>query len=261
MKPHYFGDADAPLYGIYDEPRTESGERLAVLACYPIAGEYMRAHRAFRQLAGLLSRAGAHVMRFDYTGTGDSAGDVDEASVEAWTEDVGRAVTELRELCDPPAVKVVGLRLGATLGLLAAERIDAVDQVVLWDPIVDGGTYVRELEGRHLAEQRERRAPAVTNGTIGVNGFPVSRRVREEVAGIDLLRSEPKRPLQVDLVVSSERPAWDALRGRLEEVRPGSRYALSPSAGDWDEVDAFGSALIPQSIIQTIVGFVTEKGR
>ena len=40
MKPHFFGDKSAPLYGVYDEPRGSTDGSLAVLACYPIAGEY-----------------------------------------------------------------------------------------------------------------------------------------------------------------------------------------------------------------------------
>lgn len=261
MIPHFFGDAEAPLYGVYDEPRTDSGAELAVLACYPITGEYMRAHRAFRQLTNLLSRAGAHVMRFDYFGTGDSAGDAAAASVERWCADIGEAVRELRELCQVPRVKLVGLRFGGTLGLLAAAEIDIVDQVVLWDPVVDGAAYVEELEAKHRNEQRSRGAVADADGMIGVNGFGVSPSLRREIGAIDLRRWVPTRPLRVDVAVSSEKEGWAQLRGHLEGLADPGRFTLSPSAGDWDEVDAFGSALIPQTIIQTVVGMVTENGR
>ena len=259
MKPHFFGEGDAPLYGVYDEPRTAVEAPPAVLACYPIAGEYMRAHRAFRQLTNLLSRAGAHVMRFDYHATGDSHGTPDGMSVERWRGDVDTAVAELQELCRVDKITLVGLRFGAVLALLAGERNEDVEHVVLWDPIVSGAGYVEELEAKHAAEQRGRGAPADARGTIGVNGFPVPAGLRAEMAQVDLTTWTPRDDLRVDLVVSSERPDWSRLRDHLANIPGGSRYELAPSAGDWGEADEFGSALIPQQIIQSVIGCVMEK--
>jgi len=261
VKPHFFGPATAPIYGVYDEPRVTLQNAPAVLLCYPIAGEYMRAHRAFRQLTNLLSRAGAHVMRFDYFATGDSGGSVDGMSLARWQDDIGAATDELRELCQAETVTLVGLRLGATLALLAAGRVPAVEHVVLWDPIVDGAAYVRELEAKHVAEQQGRRGSTSTSGTIGVNGFPVPAKVRAEMGAVDLRRWAPERTFPVDLVVSSERPEWSGLGDHLSTIPGGGRYQLAPSAGDWGEADEFGSALIPQQIIQSVVACVMEKGR
>ena len=260
MKPHFFGDGDQPLYGVYDEPRTAVEQAPAVLACYPIGGEYMRAHRAFRQLTNLLSRAGAHVMRFDYHATGDSLGTVQGMSVERWRDDVGTAVRELQELCQADKVTLVGLRFGAALALLAGEQNEAVEHVVLWDPIVDGAAYITELEAKHVTEQRGRGGPTGTEGTIGVNGFPLPAPLRAQIAGIDLRAWTPVRPLRVDVVVSSEQPAWKQLGEHLAGLPGGGRYELAPSDGDWGEADEFGSALIPQQIIQSVIARVMEKG-
>jgi len=259
VKPHFFGDKSAPLYGVYDEPRATTAVSLAVIACYPVAGEYMRAHRAFRQLTTLLSRAGAHVMRFDYSGTGDSSGTMAEASVSRWKSDIRAAVSELRALCGAAKVKVVGLRLGATLGLLAAQDEQLIEHVVMWDPIVDGASYVRQLEGSHLAEQTGRNAAGRVDGTIGVHGFGVTRNLREEMAAIDLRRWTPRAGLRVDAVVSSEEPSWLAFRDHLATLRTPTGFEISPSAGNWHEADEFGSALIPQQIIQSVVARIVEK--
>jgi uncharacterized protein len=259
VKPHFFGTTTEPLYGVYDEPRTTVQEPLAVLVCYPIAGEYMRAHRAFRQLTNLLSRSGAHVMRFDYFATGDSAGGSADMSVARWIEDIGTAVQELRELCQAETVTLVGLRFGATLALLAGDREEAVEHVVLWDPIVDGAAYVKDLEGKHVAEQRGRGGSLDTSGTIGVNGFPVPAPLRAEIRDIDLCAWKPASPLAVDLVVSSERDEWRRLGEHLASLPGDNAYEVAPSAGDWDEADEFGSALIPQQIIQSVVARIMER--
>lgn len=254
MKPLFFGATEAPLYGVHHPPRTEAPTARAVLACYPVLGaEYMRAHRAFRQLVSLLTRGGAHVLRFDYAGTGDSAGESEQASLARWQEDIGAAVGELRELSDARTVTIVGLRLGGTLAALAGGRHPDVERIVLWDPIVDGAAHAAALEATHAAEQRGRGGPAAGADVIGVHGFPVTAAQRAELRTLDLRQWAPARPVPVDLVVSSEQPAWTALAAHLRGLPGGGRYVLSPSAGNWDESDAFGSALIPQQIIGDVV--------
>lgn len=256
MKPHFFGDG---LYGVYHEPRVDVASPTTVLACYPIAGEYMRAHRAFRQLTNLLTRSGAHVMRFDYVGTGDSAGDPDLGSVTRWRRDIGAALEELGELTGAATFKVVGLRYGATLAALAADDYAAIEQVVMWDPVVDGAAYVRELESKHAAEQAARGAAVSLAGTIGVNGFALPKQLRDEIGAVDLRRWTPNRAVRADVVVSSEQAAWSDLARHFKAVPVRGEYVVSPSAGDWGEADEFGSALIPQQIIQSVVGCLTER--
>jgi alpha/beta superfamily hydrolase len=80
MTPLLFGSADAPLYGVHHAPQA-APQRTGIVLCYPFGQEYMRAHRACRQLAMLLAKKGYHVLRFDYSGTGNSSGDVDSASL------------------------------------------------------------------------------------------------------------------------------------------------------------------------------------
>src|ERR1700755_3241688 len=49
----------------------EAGD-VALLICNPFGYEALCAHRALRVLAERAALAGAHVLRFDYRGTGDS---------------------------------------------------------------------------------------------------------------------------------------------------------------------------------------------
>lgn len=261
MKPHFFGPADARLYGVSEEPRVDVAEAPAVLACYPIAGEYMRAHRAFRQLTNLLTRQGAHVLRFDYSGMGDSWGDVEDGRLERWLGDIGAAVEELKILSSSDRVRLVGLRFGGTMACLASDRIPEVEQVVLWDPVVQGSDYVRDMENTHVEEQRERGARPDASGTIGVHGFGVAAPLREEIARISLLDWTPRSGMRTDVVVSSEKPAWTELEKHLAQQMGGGGFELSPSLGSWDEADEFGSALIPQQIIQSVVSRIMDDPR
>jgi pimeloyl-ACP methyl ester carboxylesterase len=253
VKPHFFGDPVQRLYGVSEEPRVTVDDPPAILVCYPIAGEYMRAHRAFRQLTNLATRQGAHVLRFDYSGVGDSWGEAEDGRLDRWTKDVRAAVEELTALASVRKVRLVGLRFGATLAALASADLPQVDQVVMWDPIVDGEGYVARLEDIHAAEQAGRGLAADTSGTIGVHGFGVGADLRSEISRVSLMNWEPGEGIRTDVVVSSEEPAWLGLRDHLAGKMHGGRFEVSPSLGNWDEADEFGSALIPQQIIQSVV--------
>src|SRR5438046_10636910 len=90
--PFYFGPFAARLFGIHDAPRTDAGREGSVVLCYPYGRDYVSAFRAYRTLALRLARAGFHVLRFDYRGTGDSAGDIGDASPQQGNEGMVQAV-------------------------------------------------------------------------------------------------------------------------------------------------------------------------
>ena len=68
-------------------------------------------------------RSGFDVLRFDYEGTGDSAGDLTEPDrVDAWLRNIERVVDEARELAGSSEVALVGLRIGASAGASGGSR-------------------------------------------------------------------------------------------------------------------------------------------
>src|SRR4051812_12036371 len=106
--PIHFGSAEARLFGWYHRPAQPRAT--AVVICNPLGDDYVRAHRSLRHLAEALAAAGYPVLRFDFHGTGDSAGDErDPGRVEAWRRDVGAAVDELRARSGAAAISIVGL--------------------------------------------------------------------------------------------------------------------------------------------------------
>jgi uncharacterized protein len=252
VNPFFFGSSDRALYGVYTPPKVRGRRQTGVVLCYPFGMEYMRAHRAFRQLSTLLNREGHHVLRFDYYGTGDSAGDGVDGSLEQWTGDVESAVDELRDTTSLEQVSVVGLRLGGLLAARASTRRRDLDRVVLWDPIVDGAGYVREMMDQAVPSAVGAADPG-SRETVGVTGFPLTERLRAEIGGEDLTRLEGWSARETLLVVSGERPEYTALKDSWKARGVRGRYRLVPSEGNWAEGDRFGSALIPQAIIQDIV--------
>src|SRR5262245_3688452 len=96
MKPFFFGSSAQPLFGVYHPPAGSAPTREGVVLCGPFGREYLRAHRALRELAHRLAASGFHVLRFDYSGSGDSSGDGEDADAARWVSDIGAAVDEVR---------------------------------------------------------------------------------------------------------------------------------------------------------------------
>ncbi len=249
MNPFFFGDTDRALYGVHHPPRGTTARAAGVVLCYPFAQEYMRAHRAFRQLSLMLSAEGFHVLRFDYTGTGDSAGDPTDMRLARWDEDLAQAIDELVDTASVESVWIVGLRLGAALALRAATRRD-VSGVVLWDPIVAGTEILAEgTSGRGNAAGLE------------VGGIPISSSFRTDLGNLNLMYSPVLPGARVLLAVSADEPQFVAFREKLERDGASVSYACMPSDGRWSFFDNWGSALIPQELIRAIVNHLKEAIR
>ena len=150
----YFG-ARRQLLGALHQPQRLQPRGTAVLLCNPFGEEASRVHRTYRVLATQLERAGYAGLRFDYSGTGDSLGESSEATIDAWVGDIVTAAERLRAVSGATRIAVIGLRLGAALAMLASARGDLrARHLLLWDPVVDGAAYLRELIAQHRAYMR-----------------------------------------------------------------------------------------------------------
>jgi pimeloyl-ACP methyl ester carboxylesterase len=259
MNPFYFGSSAKPLYGVFHPARAGSPGP-AVLLCYPMGSEYMRAHRAFRQASSLLTKAGAQVLRFDYFGTGDSAGEGEEASIGQWLDDTESAIDELRDMTGAKQVSLMGLRMGATIAARVAARRTDVDRVVLWDPVVSGIEYFRELlqVGRFDPLIGKPAGPGEIVGTLAVTGFPISETLRREILKLDLTDPALAGKMRHYLVVSQEKQEYVELQRSWSAANTPVQYQHIASEGNWAEDDRFGSALIPQEIIQGVISCLVE---
>jgi pimeloyl-ACP methyl ester carboxylesterase len=246
MNPFFFGDTVRPLYGVHHAPRGTTARSAGVLLCYPFAREYIRAHRAFRQLSLLLSGEGFHVLRFDYSGTGDSAGDPPDMSLRRWDEDVSLAIEELIDTAAVETIWVVGLRLGGALALRAAAQ-DKVDGIVLWDPVIIGKDLLREAHPL-TAE--------AAGASIELGGVPIPVGLQNEIDALDLITTPVPRGRAALLAVSEDSDHYRKLEERLSRDGMSIEYKCVPSDGRWSEFDNWGSALIPQALIRTIVDYL-----
>jgi alpha/beta superfamily hydrolase len=139
MTPFYFGTRRRRLFGVYDPAHKIGKAARAAVICHPWGNEQIHAYRTLRQLAARLSQDGFHVLRFDYYGTGDSAGDSGDNDFAGSRSDIETAMAELKDMTGVAKLTLVGLRLGACLAADAcAGRAEEIDTLVLWDPLTAG---------------------------------------------------------------------------------------------------------------------------
>jgi pimeloyl-ACP methyl ester carboxylesterase len=258
----YFG-ANQQLLGALHRPQRLRPRSTAVLLCNPFGEEASRAHRMFRVLATQLERAGYAALRFDYSGTGDSLGEARTATVDAWVGDVAIAAERLRSASGAARLAVVGLRFGATLATLASTRGDLrLRHLVLWDPIVDGAGYLRELAQQHRTYMREeagdgwvdRLAIAADGTPAEALGTPIGAALGGQIAAIDLSATVPGAE-QVTVITPRMTPEIERLRPRLPASTRWLEMADSPA---WNADAALNAMTVPMDIVRAIVARIEE---
>jgi alpha-beta hydrolase superfamily lysophospholipase len=187
VQPIVFGPQRRSLFGMCHAPAGPA-KAVGVVLCNPLGYEALSAHRTYRHLAEHLAARGFLTLRFDYDGTGDSAGtSKDPDRLRAWLDSIARALDEVRARTRSPRVVLAGVRFGATLATLAASEQGGVDALVAWAPIVSGRTHVRELQAFRLLKPVKGRAARPTDGSEEIAGHYFSAPTLASMAAIDLL--------------------------------------------------------------------------
>ena len=182
--PFFLDGAVGQRFCLYHPPAGAC--RGAVLYVHPFGEEMNKARRMAALQARALAALGYGVLLLDLHGCGDSSGDFGEARWDAWRQDVALGCDWLRKETGAP-VSLWGLRLGALLALDHARTApaDALERVVLWQPVPSGALYLTQflrlrVAGEMLGEGKEKSG--------GTDALRAALRAGEtlEIAGYDL---------------------------------------------------------------------------
>ena len=141
------GALGAPLAGVLERPETGARAAAVFAHCFTCGKDVKAAYYVARELVG----AGIAVMRFDFTGIGESGGDFSRTGFTSNLQDLIAAAEAVssRGL----AVRLlVGHSLGGTASIVAARHLPEVRAVA---------TIAAPSETRGLAEKLRRMAPEV----------------------------------------------------------------------------------------------------
>lgn len=259
----FFGDSASALLGVWSQPPDGTERDHGVVLCPPIGQEHVRTHWALRQVAAALNRAGFHCLRFDWFGVGDSAGELRDASLARWREDLASAAQELRDTAGVEKISLVGLRVGATIVALAASAVRP-SAIVLWDPVVDGRAYVAGLADltRRLLTDHERywnvdpmRAPRASE----LVGFDYGDPLRAELTQLDLTGVTALPQVPLCLVRSSDAADLQAFGARLRTDHRAVELRDTELRAGWTNPDEVERLLLPGDALRTLTGFLEAR--
>lgn len=200
----YLGPGGEECFG-WLHPGTDSAG-LGVVFCGSMGREDACFHRSLRHMALAAADRGLPALRFDYPGTGDSAGDeLDPGRVPAWIASVSHAIDALKRETGVARVCLVGIRLGALLAATAASARTDVAGLVAIAPVVSGRTFVRELKALGSTDGSGR--PAVDeNGVLEAGGFAIAHDAQGALSALDLLKLEQLPAPRVLVVARDDIP-------------------------------------------------------
>jgi pimeloyl-ACP methyl ester carboxylesterase len=191
----------------------------------------MEMHWAMRKLAGLLARDGFPVLRFDYFGTGDSAGGFEDASCARWQQDILVAAEELKELAQVKSIALAGCRLGATLAMGAVADGLQAGAVALWDPVISGSQYLLELQERERWEELESFCARPRYATH-LLGYPLATVERQRIAQLDLAAVPPPSSTRTGVFFVRQRREFAQLARAWSAHRPACTFQHFPDDAD-----------------------------
>lgn len=185
--------------GLYGEVYRPSGPQLpGWVICDPFGKERTNSNRLGFEWARSLAGAGHWVLRFDYRGTGDSAGSFENFTLDDYVKDIGCARAELERLSGMACRGLVGLRLGASLAAKYVADSSGDLDLVLWEPIIDGNIYRNSLLRTAMANEmvhsagpsasrHELQNKIMAGQSVVVDGFALKRPMYDSLADIDLI--------------------------------------------------------------------------
>ena len=226
------------LFGFYHPARDAGSDRLLII-CPPLFDEYRRLYKALAELAKGCASEGTHVFRFDYFGTGESWGMLEEASAETWVSDIRAALEEGLAISGASRVYLLGVRFSATLA--AQVHHSAIVEYIFWDALCSGDEYLAwlahsdtELEKIHLDTAR------FTNTkpkSVKYEGFHLSPALREGL-----------RKLRVDMASLKTKARVHQIVCRESETSSDVEYSGFPY--DWPTYH--DGLLLPKPVLEAI---------
>ncbi len=141
--------------------------RGSIIYIPPFAEEANRCRESATQQARQFAENGYVCLLVDLYGSGDSAGDLVDATWEIWRKDVLAAAAWIDQHIEDCALILWGMRLGTLLAAdIAAQDPERFKKLILWQPVLNGKTYLTQFLRQRVVSLLERNEPAETTAQM-----------------------------------------------------------------------------------------------
>lgn len=234
-----------------------------VIVCAAQGYEELCTHRPMRGLAERFAEAGLPTLRFDYPGTGDSIGNErDPARVRAWLDSIHAAARYLRQEVGVEEIAIVGLRVGALLGAIAAEELGDVVALALMAPPASGRVYVRELQAfsTMFTPAPEGSPPPADPDDLQATGFLLSSSTVTDLKALGLLKLARRPAKRVMLLHRPDAPPEKKLAARLRELDTAVDEMTFDGFSELMDEVCYGQRL-PHAVFKRLTQWLTDGAK
>lgn len=242
-EPYFFHGGAGPVFALYQPAIGQV--RQAFIYLPPFAEEMNRCRATVAQQARALSQQGIASLLLDPYGTGDSSGNLDQATWDIWVQDALIAADWLAQRTHAP-VGLWGFRLGALLACDAVNRSPGrFNRLLLWQPVQDGKLFFTQylrlrvafLMDRNLPPETtdEMRAALAAGQTLEVAGYPIAGPLARDLDGVKLAQFTQLAGLVVDWfeqVSEADKPLTPASQKSIKHItEQGCQVNATPFTG------------------------------
>ncbi len=180
--PVTFKSSGEQIVGMLHLPERRRGRVPGVVFFHGFTGTKVEPHRMFVKMARALAEAGIASLRFDFRGSGDSAGDFSQMTVSSEIRDAETALAWMRQRVeiDPKRVGVLGMSMGGMIAALLLGRDPKIAVAVLWAPV----SHPKQSRDKRLTP--EGRKQLETMGLVDDRGNAVGKEFLD-----DIVRHQP----------------------------------------------------------------------
>jgi pimeloyl-ACP methyl ester carboxylesterase len=227
--------------------------------CNAFGHEAMVSHRSYRRLAQHLAAEGFAVLRFDYDGTGDSAGeDSDPNRVDAWLDSIRRACSEAIALSGAEHTILFGMRLGALLALAQAERAP-VDGLMLLAPPRSGRAWLREMRALQAIKGARSELDSDVSSDPGIAGFLLDHSTRADLERLDAAKVRTCPARNAFIIARDDLPGAEAiLVDQLGRLGLAAELCATPGYAASMPEDPFKS-VVPVQLFDDIAAWLKKN--
>jgi len=240
LEPFFLDGSQGRLFALEVAPESREAE-LGVLLCPPFAEELNRTRRAVQLAARRMAGAGCRVLILDLHGTGDSAGELVQASWEGWRRDLEAGAAWLSAR-GSSRLALWGVRLGAAHALeLAAAR--PCEHLLLWQPVASGALFLNQFLRLRVAADMlaadgassvdALRAELASGASVEIAGYVITPALANAIAAVDLAHfADAPLPTVdwIEAVAAADRPMSVASRGLIERWQAAGRRVQARTA-------------------------------
>jgi uncharacterized protein len=131
-----------------------------VIICHGFTGSRIGVDRLFVKAADHLTGEGYLVLRFDYSGCGESPGDYGKSGLDELVDQTFSVIdfAEKLEFADPMSISLLGHSLGGAVAVLAAAKDERIRKLMIWSASAKPYEDITSIVGREKVDDLKRGA-------------------------------------------------------------------------------------------------------